>query len=164
MDIESWRPFIDENDFDRLKTFVTATQNGEQCEKLIILQGNGNNGKTTFIDQLSDSLETYQYMDIKDIKYDLIKPNPSLYKALVENPQLIVLNEVENISSLPEASIKEIIAREKVSARNLHVRKGLEGTLKGNFIMCTNDDVIDSTLYESTKRRFDVIRFTHRFN
>ena len=148
--IENWKPYIHPEDFDELKLFISNTENNIKERKILILYGQGSNGKTTFLNQLREHLGQFN-VHSKQIGF-LKRPSTGVSTKLiiVEDP---LYHEFDDC--VPH--IKEYLSEDLIYRRPYTIQT------KANIIMTTNNLDFFDNFTPATKLRFKIIRFTYKF-
>ncbi len=92
--------------------------------KFLILLGEGRNGKSTFVNAISEALGTYSCtIDpavLLDSRADADGSKPTPYLAKLRGVHLVVASETKKGRTFNDALIKNITSEDRITARTLH--------------------------------------------
>lgn len=161
--LECWRDYIDPIEFERLTDFLVRTEAGEKLNKILVLEGQGGTGKSTFIKDLLESHfgNRLSHCDItgKLHKNDshVISISPELCDAFVNNSQIVVFQELVSSTNI-EKNLRLLISNPDFACKTLYgVTKG--GKLSANFVITAYPNQLGTHLDDILLR----IHFNHQF-
>lgn len=126
---------------------------------MFILYGNGRNGKSVFINTISDILGTYaETMNVSSI---MIKSNNGANSdiARLEGARLVISSEANEGSRLDEGLLKQLTGGDKIVARHLYGNE-FEFNPEFKLWMATNHKPLIRGTDEGIWRRIMLIPFT----
>jgi tRNA A37 threonylcarbamoyladenosine biosynthesis protein TsaE len=97
-ELNGWKQYLDSDDFEYLLNYVENIKNNMPNNKVMILFGTGNNGKTTLINQISKYVGNQKFKS--RYTYDFTKTEPNV--IVVHFSELDKYNEyvIQNILHL----------------------------------------------------------------
>lgn len=161
----SWINFLetvfsdDPDTIDLLQRIAGQTLLGTpEKDKLIILNGTGANGKSTFIDTIKNLLGDYAITMDSEAITQKTGGDKGYYKATLRGSRLALLNETDQGVKLDESFVKSIVDSGEISAREIYGRPFCFQPV-ATSIMATNYLPRISSNH-SIKRRLIVIPFS----
>lgn len=160
--LENWKNCMTLVDFEQLTDFLVRTKAGEKLNKILVIEGNGRTGKTTFVEELKKQFENewVNYNLNQKIHNEFtpcVKPCNEMAKILETQPKLIICNEFILDENL-ESNMRLITLNLNVSGRYLY-KNQITGKINGNFIVISQPDVLKNNFDNIILR----IKFTHVF-
>lgn len=134
-----------------------------QNEGLIISQGDGRNGKSTFWNVISQVLGTYAGSLSSDVFLTNTQRNVKYELAMLKGKRLAICQELNEGVKLDEAILKQITSTDKINAE-LKFKDCFSFTPSHSIVMHTNHLPEVKSMDEGTWRRLNVIPFLARFN
>jgi tRNA A37 threonylcarbamoyladenosine biosynthesis protein TsaE len=86
--LEPWRPFFEENDFEDLIQFVEKTKHNIANNKLLVLFGTGQNGKTKLMKEIAN------YIGHEHVHHSKYQDATVFFKPIVP---LILIHDLEQL-------------------------------------------------------------------
>lgn len=158
--LENWRQYIHVNDFDNLCDFIMRTHSGEKLNKILVLEGSGSNGKSSFINELRQYLTQSHLDPAQTFATHLDEYNGIVTENLAEVvdscSQLVILTEFE-LDSMIENNLRLLAKKSDFVNRHAYCPPRTD-QINGNFVMCVNAELPPS-LNDIVTR----VRFVHRF-
>lgn len=160
--LENWRQYIHVDDFENLRDFIVRTQSGEKLNKILVLEGSGSNGKSTFIRELSAYLIQSHLNPSQTFATHLDEYNGRVTADLAEVvdncSKLVILTEFEsNLNDTIEHNLRLLATNSDFVNRHAY-HPPRTSQISGNCVMCVNSELPPS-LNDIVTR----VRFIHRF-
>lgn len=160
---------ICEGDLNKIKTLqkfsgycLTADQ---RYQKLLYLYGTGRNGKSTFVNIISNILGShFNVGTYSNIFYK--NKNTSTYGqelAILKDKRLCVVSEVDNGSLLNTSIIKKITGSDLLNGREVYERASDGFILGCKLIFTSNNTFKSNDDSEGFRSRFLVVKFNKKF-
>lgn len=160
--LESWRDYIDPIEFDQLTDFFVRTEAVEKLNKILVLEGQGSTGKSTFVRNITDSYFGLHHYDLSEKLSTTIdeydgKPSPSSANLMEREPKLIVFSEQEFGSNFDD-KLRTLVSNPDIIYRALYSSRKI-GKIKGNFVMMAYPNQLGTHLDDILIRT----HFNHQF-
>jgi ABC-type lipoprotein export system ATPase subunit len=164
INLEHWREYIHHEDFDTLLNFLNRTNVEEKLDKILVLEGCGGNGRSTFINEISNIIDVKTLpLNINIAKADDVSDtqrcSPELAHVM-EDVKLISLRTEYGFEEYDKMihNIKLLLTNPELKYRALYCKAKI-GKIKGNFIMCSCPNYFPAEFVDSLL----IIRFVHKF-
>jgi adenylylsulfate kinase-like enzyme len=95
--LATWKQYINDDDFAKLNDFVTCTQNHTKQNKVYVLYGTGSNGKSTFCDELINTLGDGNAIKASILDFKKYKNLSNKNLIIVEEPDCITFQQVNHM-------------------------------------------------------------------
>ena len=150
-----------------MQRFVGYTLTGSSQERaLLILHGNGSNGKSLFLKIIQDLMGSYSRILNASVLMKSKNENASGPDANISSlagRRFIITSETGNHQRLDENLIKQLTGDEKLSARAPYAKEAIEFDVKFKIFMATNHKPYVDDADPAIWSRIKMIPFTQRF-
>lgn len=164
--LESWKDYIDPIEFEALTDFLVRAENGEKMNKILLLEGNGSTGKSSFLTDITKQHFEHQSINI-DLNNKLItniddyngKPTPELSHIINSECSLVIIQDHLCGSDI-DNKLRLLAEDCDFVHRTPYGFPHKFGKIKGNFVIVTQLGQLSPSLNDILVR----VKFTHRFN
>jgi hypothetical protein len=160
--LECWRDYIDPIGFENLTDFLIRTENGEKINKLLLLEGDGGTGKSTFINEIIANRFGYHSFNtnvklVTNVDQYNGSPTPTLSQIINKNYSLCIINEPNQNSNFNN-NLRLLAEDRDFVHRPLYKNQQI-GKIKGNFVIVAQLGQLSPSLNDILVR----VQFTHKF-
>lgn len=155
-------PILDEREF--LLKVLSTTLDGMLLENMIMLLGDGRNGKDTLMNLLKAAIGGgFFYKAPNYILTEKIKPGPNPEVASMHLKRAIIYSEPDRKATLRTNTIKELTGSETMSARQIYSKNVDDKKCSGTHIVLLNNLLSMDDPGDAMLNRLLVIRFHSLF-
>lgn len=143
--------------FGQAATGVTTSD-----DLMVILQGRGENGKTTLLDAVASSLGTYAHMGADSLFMSAKNSNVANDLADLRGARLVFVEEITEGRSIDVGRLKKLIGTGKMRGKRLY-HEPFEFSPSHTVFATTNYEPVVAETDHGTWRRLRMVRFPYRF-
>ena len=152
--LENWSEYINQNDLDKIRNFVSESiDKNKDHNTIMIFCGTGSNGKTTMINEIMNIVGKQNCEHSAFNAINCVGGDHYISK------KLLIFNDIDTLDTKMESVLKQLTSNDKMTTRRLY-EDSICMKPKSNIIIETNKMFgIPNTLLEKTT----IINFEHKF-